>query len=58
MFLSRYKKIMHTPVNPIFTIIKEGLKGSKLYRYVFLMLFYCFLNRHENLFTPALDVSR
>ena len=28
---------MHTPVNPSFTILKWGLRGSKLYRYVFVM---------------------
>ena len=28
---------MYTPVNPTFTIQKWGLKGSKLYRYVFVM---------------------
>ena len=25
---------MYTPVNPNFTILKWGLKGSKLYRFV------------------------
>ena len=29
---------MYTPVNPSFTIQKWGLWGSKLYRYVFLMI--------------------
>ena len=40
MFLSRNKKIMHTPVNPSFTIYicKWGLRGSKLYRHVFVMI--------------------
>ena len=28
---------MYTPVNPSFTIQKWGLRGSKLYRYVFVM---------------------
>ena len=28
---------MSTPVNPSFTIYKWGLRGSKLYRYVFVM---------------------
>ena len=37
MFLSSNKKIIYTPVNPSFTIWKWGLRGSKLYRYVFLM---------------------
>ena len=30
---------MYTPVNPSFTIYKWGLRGSKLYRYVFVMQF-------------------
>ena len=37
MFLSRNKKIMYTPVNPSFIIQKWGLRGSKLYRHVFVM---------------------
>ena len=37
MSLSRNKKIMYTPVNPSFSIYKWGLRGSKLYRYVFVM---------------------
>ena len=36
-FLSRNKKIMYTPVNPSFTIEKWGLRGSTLYRHVFVM---------------------
>ena len=28
---------MYTPVNPSFTISKWGLRGSKLYRHVFVM---------------------
>ena len=28
---------MYTPLNPSFTIQKWGLRGSKLYRYVFVM---------------------
>ena len=31
------RKIMYTPVNPSFTIQKWGLRGSKLYRNVFVM---------------------
>ena len=31
------RKIMYTPANPSFTIWKWGLRGSKLYRYVFVM---------------------
>ena len=30
--------MIYTPVNHSFTIWKKGLKGSKLYRYVFVML--------------------
>ena len=38
LFFSKIRKIMYTPVNSSFTIyIKWGLRGSKLYRYVFLM---------------------
>ena len=37
MFWAEIRKIMHTPVNPSFTIQKWGLRGSKLYRYVFVM---------------------
>ena len=37
MFLSRNKKIIYTPVNPSFTIWTWGLKGSTLYRHVFVM---------------------
>ena len=38
MFLSRNKKIMYTPVNPIFILQKCGFRGSKLYRHVFVMI--------------------
>ena len=37
MFLSRNKKTNVYPVNPSFTISKWGLRGSALYRYVFVM---------------------
>ena len=47
---------MYTPVNPSFTILKWGLRGSKLYRRVFVMnilklkniqiKFGCFANVH------------
>ena len=37
MVLSEIRKIMYTPVNPSFTIQKWGLRGSKLYRPVFVM---------------------
>ena len=36
-FWAEIRKIMYTPVNPSFTILKWGLRGSKLYRYVFVM---------------------
>ena len=36
-FWAEIRKIMYTPVNPSFSIWKWGLKGSKLYRYVFVM---------------------
>ena len=39
MFLAETRKIMYTPVNPSFTIKKWGLRGSKLYRHVFVMMF-------------------
>ena len=38
MFWAEIRKIMYTPVNPSFTIKKWGLRGSKLYRHVFVML--------------------
>ena len=38
MFLGRNKKNNVFPVNPSFTIQKLGLKGSKLHRYVFVMI--------------------
>ena len=38
MFWAEITKIMYAPVNPSFTIQKWGLRGSKLYRYVFLMV--------------------
>ena len=37
MFLVEKRKIMYTPVNPSFTIYNWGLRGSILYRYVFVM---------------------
>ena len=42
MFLSRTKKIIYFPLNPSFTILKWGLRGSKLYRYVFVMCEYIY----------------
>ena len=38
MFWANIRKIMCTPVNPSFTIQKWGLRGSKIYRHVFVML--------------------
>ena len=35
---------MYTPVNPSFTIQKWGLRGSKLYRYVFVMPLHIFFD--------------
>ena len=37
MFWAEIWKIMYTPVNPSFTIWKWGLRGSTLYRHVFVM---------------------
>ena len=37
MFYAVIRKIMYTLVNPSFTIQKWGLRGSKLYRHVFVM---------------------
>ena len=37
MFFRKIRKIMYTPVNPSFTVQKWSLKGSKLYRRVFVM---------------------
>ena len=39
MFGAEISKIMYTPVNPSFTIKRWGLRGSKLYRYVFVMIY-------------------
>ena len=36
-FRAEIIKIMYTPVNPSFTIYKWSLRGTKLYRYVFVM---------------------
>ena len=37
MFWAEIRKITYTPVNPSFTTKKWGLRGSKLYRHVFVM---------------------
>ena len=37
IFLAKIRKIMYTPVNPSSTIQNWGLRGSKLYRNVFVM---------------------
>ena len=42
MFYAVIRKIMYTPVNPSFTIYKWGLRGSKLYRRVFVMVIVVF----------------
>ena len=39
MFWAEIRKITYTPANPSFTIYKWGLRGSKLYRHVFVMSF-------------------
>ena len=38
MFWAEIRKIIYTPVNPSFTIYKWGLRGSKLYSHVFVMV--------------------
>ena len=38
MFWTEIRKLMYTPVNPSFTTLKWGLRGSKLYRHVFVMI--------------------
>ena len=40
MFLSRNKKNNVYPCKPQFYFIKWGLRGSKLYRYVFVMILH------------------
>ena len=37
MFSKKIRKIIYTPVNPSFTLSKWGLRGSKLYRRVFVL---------------------
>ena len=37
IFHAEIRKIMYTPVNPSFTKLKWGLRGSKLYRHVFVI---------------------
>ena len=37
MFSAEIRKIICTPLNPSFTILKLGSRGSKLYRRVFVM---------------------
>ena len=36
-FWAEIWKVLYTPVNPSFTLSKWGLRGSKLYKYVFVM---------------------
>ena len=38
MFWAEIRKLMYTPVNPSFTTLKWGLRGSKLYGHVFVMV--------------------
>ena len=40
MFWAKIRKLMYTPVNPSFTIKKLDLRGSTLYRHVFVMDYY------------------
>ena len=37
MFWAEIRKLMYTPINPSFTVQKWGLRGSKLYRRIFVM---------------------
>ena len=37
MFWAELRKLMYTPLNPSLTILKWGLRGTKLYRYVFVI---------------------
>ena len=39
MFWAEIRNIMYTPLNPSFTIEKWGLRGSVLYRHVFVMAY-------------------
>ena len=50
MFLSRNKKNNVYPCKPKFYYIKWGLRGSKLYRHVFMMLL-----KYKSHFEFALD---
>ena len=45
MFIAEIRKIMCTPVNSSFIILKWGLRRSKLYRYVFVV---CMPNEYLN----------
>ena len=40
MFWTEIRKLMYTPVNPSFTVSQWGLRGSKLYRHVSVMIVY------------------
>ena len=51
MFYAEIRKIMYTPVHPSFTIKRWGLRGSKLYRHVFVMACFCIGN--EQLFLSS-----
>ena len=41
MFKSKNKKLMYTPVNPSFTILKWGVRGSSFHRHVIMMIEIC-----------------
>ena len=43
MFCVEIRKIIFTPVNPSFTILKWGLMGSKLCRHMFVMDIYTYI---------------
>ena len=50
-FRAETRKIMHTLANPTFSFLKWGLRGSKLYRHVFMMnKFYCLHSKLKNLY--------
>ena len=46
-FSAEIKKITYTPVNPSFTIQKWGLRGSKLYRHVFVIIIIIIIIRRR-----------
>ena len=46
-FWAEIRKIRYTPVNPSFTILKWGFRGSKLYWYVFVMNTFLFWGYYQ-----------